>query len=144
MSLPPRFILVPALGALALGACATVPHAGGAEAPSAVALDWPASGRAVDHVEAFQNGAVKVGLISLQGGARMPEHASPLAVLLTAASGSGTVTTARGSFVLDQTHAVFLPGGEQHAVLANAGEVLHIAVVALKGGAPVDHHHHGH
>ena len=129
--------------AAGLSACAGVSAAAGARAPvSAVALEWPASGKPLDHVEAFQNAALKVGLISLQGGARMPEHASPLPVLLTAASGRGTVTTAGGSYALDPGHAVFLPGGERHAVIAQEGEVLHIAVVALKGAGatPVDHH----
>ncbi|MDP1825265.1 MAG: hypothetical protein Q8L48_18555 [Archangium sp.] len=142
MSLPPRFPLLAIAAALGLGACAGVSKGVAPAAPSAVALDWPTSGKALDHVDAFQNAAVKVGLISLQGGARMPEHASPLPVLLTAASGRGTVTTATGSYALDPGHAVFLPGGERHAVLAEQGEVLRIAVVAIKGGAPAAPHGH--
>lgn len=130
--------------AFGLSACAGVSAATGATpAASAVALDWPSSGKALEHVDAFQNQALKVGLISLQGGARMPEHASPMPVLLTASSGRGTVTTVSGAtYALDRTHAVFLPGGERHAVLAAEGEVLQIAVVALKGGAPAAPHGH--
>lgn len=145
MSLP-RLALLVALASPTLGltACATAAGAGGQLAPAAaVSLDWPSSGKALDHVDAFQNQALKVGLISLQGGARMPEHASPMPVLLTAASGRGTVTTASGAtYALDRTHAVFLPGGERHAVLADEGEALQIAVVAIKGGAPAAPHGH--
>lgn len=124
--------LVP-LAALALSCAGPSAARSGPVSPAAaVALEWPASGKALDHLEAFQNQRLKIGLISLQGGARMPEHASPLPVLLTASSGRGTVITAAGSHPLDLTHAVFLPGGDQHSVIALEGEVLHITVVALK------------
>lgn len=140
--MPLRLFLL--LSGFALSACAGVPTSTSARPPAAaLALDWPASGKPLDHRDLFQNGALKVGLISLQGGARMPEHASPLPVLLTAASGRGTVTTAGATYALDASHAVFLPGGEQHAVIAHEGEVLHIAVVALKAGStPVEPHGH--
>lgn len=126
----------------ALSGCATVQAAPAALAPAAVTLDWPDSAKALDHHDAFMNGALKVGLITLQGGATMPEHASPLPVLLTAGSGSGTVTTATARFPLDPTHAVFLPGGERHAVIAAEGATLLIAVIAVTGAAAV--HPHGH
>lgn len=138
----PLRLLLP-LFLLAASCAATSPARRGPVQP--VTLDWPARGKALEHVEAFRNERLKIGLISLQRGARMPEHASPLPVLLTASSGRGTVTTAGGEHPLDLAHAVFLPGGERHAVIAAEGEVLHIAVVALEGGAaaaPSDPHGH--
>lgn len=137
--------LLPPLAALALVSCAGPSAARLPASPvAAVALEWPASGKALDHVEGFQNQSLKIGLISLQGGARMPEHSSGLPVLLTASSGRGTVITAGGSHPLDLTHAVFLPAGEPHSVIALEGEVLHIAVVALKSAAVAPAEPHGH
>lgn len=137
-------LFVFATSSAGLSACATAAPATGSPlaATAAVALDWPASDKALDHVDAFENQLVKVGLISLKAGAQMPGHASPLPVLLTASSGRGTVTTARASYLLDPAHAVFLSGGEQHSVTAQEGEPLHIAVLALKsqGAAPLAHH----
>ncbi len=140
LRLPAALLLLSLAGLLS--ACATVAPSGGPALPvSALDLVWPQGDKALAHLDAFENPALKVGLISLRGGATMPEHASPLAVLLTASSGRGTVVTATGSYALDAAHAVFLPGGEKHSVTAQDGEVLHIAVLALKrGAAPTAHH----
>jgi len=141
-----RSILLLSCVGLGVSACATSGAVAGQPpaVTSPVRLDWPTHGKSLEHVEAFQNQVVKVGLITLQGGAVMPEHASPLPVLLTASSGQGTVTTARDTYPLDAGHAVFLAGGERHSVTAQQGEALRIAVLGVKGTGSAKTNHQGH
>ncbi len=144
--LHPRLVssLTAALLALPLASGCATARTASTDSVASVDLSWPEAQGPRAHKDAFQNGAVKMGLITLSPGAELPEHSVPLPAVLLASSGHGTVKLAKESQPLDSIHAVFLPPGSKHSVIAAEGEPLRIAVVVLKGAAAGPAGHPGH
>jgi quercetin dioxygenase-like cupin family protein len=132
-----RSTLLPmlAVAVLALGGCATQPTA----APPTPPIGGPAA-RAVELPTAAGPGqprevrvlvdepALKLVTIILRQGTALPEHHSPVPVVIQALQGVGTVTAGSEHFRLDPAHAVLLAPNVPHAVTPDDGTDLVLLV----------------
>ena len=138
-----RSTLLPilAVAALALGGCAAQPAA----APATPPLGGPAA-RVVELPQAVGPGeprevrvlldepALKLVTIILRQGTALPEHHSPVPVVIQALQGAGTVTAGSEQLRVDPAHAVVLAPNVPHAVAPDDGTDLVLLVQHLGRG----------
>jgi len=132
-----------AVAALALGGCAAQPTAapptppiGG---PAARAVELPAVAGPGEPREVrvlVDEPALKLVTIILRQGTALPEHHSPVPVVIQALQGAGTVTAGSEHFRVDPAHAVLLAPNVPHAVAPDDGTDLVLLVQHLGRRAP--------
>ena len=127
-----------AVAALALGGCAAQPVAapptppiGG---PAARVIELPAAAGSGDPREVrvlVDEPALKLVTIILRQGTALPEHHSPVPVVIQALQGAGTVTAGTEQLRVDPAHAVLLAPNVPHAVAPDDGTDLVLLVQHL-------------
>jgi quercetin dioxygenase-like cupin family protein len=138
-----RSLLLPmfAVAALALGGCpaqpATAPPTPPIGGPVARAVELPVAAGPGGPREVrvlVDEPALKLVTIILRQGTALPEHHSPVPVVIQALQGAGTVTAGTEHFRVDPAHAVLLAPNVPHAVAPDDGTDLVLLVQHLGRG----------